>query len=423
MLSVLFYRFLLTLAAPFVLLRLWRAGMQDLPDRLGAGGQGIPAGAVIWLHAASNGELTAAQPLIEALLARDPRLRLVVTCNSATGKALAEGWGLPRLHARLAPLDYALAVRRFIGNWQPDALIVIENELWPNRIAAMHRLDRPVIVLSGRMSARSARVWRRLPGLARRVMAGLSHVAPQDSASGARFPALGLAEPALGPVLNLKQLGSADPADAGDIACLSQIFDRDKTVLAASTHEGEESVLLRGFADALHDQPDLRLILAPRHARRGPEVAQLISRARLGYATRSRGEVPGPDQPVYLADTMGEMGLWYGLAGLTFVGGSLMPKGGHTPFEPAAHDSALLHGPHLENFAEIYAALEAAGATRRIAGAEEFATAILTLTPEDRAAMTAAARSAIATLQRGAGLGPVIDRIATLTGNTALHHR
>ena len=151
-------------------------------------------------------------------------------------------------------------------------------------------------------------------------------------------------------VIALKAAAALRDAAPLDTTGFPAFADRASTVLAASTHEGEDEAIVQGFAAARATRPDLRLILAPRHPRRGPRIAALLERAGLAHATRSAGEVPGPDSAVYLADTMGEMALWYRLAGITFVGGSLVDAGGHTPFEPAGAGSAILHGPHVGNF-------------------------------------------------------------------------
>lgn len=417
------YRILLALAVPFFAFRLWREGGDAARQRLGGDSGGVRRGAVIWLHAASNGELTAARPLIGALLARDPRLTCLVTCNSATGLDLLHGWGVERLEARLAPLDYRIVLRRFIGGWQPDLLILIENELWPNRMTMMQALRRPVVVLSARMSARSAARWGRLPGLARTVMQAITWLSAQDSASAARFLSLGLPEERLGEALNLKTGAAPGDFDTRERDTLSTVLPRTRTVLAASTHEGEEAGLLRGFVDAQSRTPELRLILAPRHPRRGPEIAALVQRTRLPFATRSAGEKPGRDTVIYLADTLGEMPLWYELAGIVFVGGSLAPRGGHTPFEPAAHGCALLHGPHLENFAEIYAALEAAQASIRIDGASTFTRALLRLDPAVQKELASRAADVIDEHRNDAGLAPLLDKMAELTGDTDLRRK
>ncbi|MBN2906038.1 MAG: 3-deoxy-D-manno-octulosonic acid transferase [Rhodobacteraceae bacterium] len=416
------YRLLLTLAAPVFALRL-ALRRDEADERLGGNGPGaVRRGTVIWLHAASNGELTSARGLIQRILARLPQARMIVTCNTTTGRALVQGWGMDRVEVRLAPLDYRLTLRRFMGAWLPDALILIESELWPNRLAEMARMDRPVALLGARMSQRSAARWQRLPGLVRPALAAIGYLSAQDAASRARFVELGYDETRIGPVVDLKSgtspTGSADPAE---LARLAPLFPRASTLLAASTHEGEEAVILRGFAQARRTRPDLRLILAPRHPRRASEIAAAITRAGLTHATRSAGEGPDGATPVYLADTMGEMALWYDLAGLGFVGGSLVDRGGHTPYEPAAHGTAILHGPHVANFTDIYGALDAAGGARPVADAEALTQALLDLDAGAQARMSDIATRVIDRMRsHGAGLDPLLAALALLIGEPAL---
>ncbi len=418
------YRFILFLTAPFFALRLMlRDDARGRRERLGLDDHNATAtcGQIWWMHAASNGELTAARPLIQSALFRDPKLQIVLTCNSVTGRDLATRWGLERVQVRLAPLDYGWALRQFLGTWQPDALIIIENELWPNRIAALRRQGRPVIVLSARMSAKSARMWQRFPRLAARVFSAISLLSAQDSASESRFLDLGMPRDRVIDPMNLKS-HFPDDTSAGQAMRprLKRVLDRSLTVLAASTHAGEELPLLTGFAAARVQQPDLALILAPRHPRRRDEIETLLKRLRLPFVTRSRGQEPGADTAVYLADTLGEMPLWYSLAGITFVGGSLVDKGGHTPFEPASHGSALLHGPHLSNFSEIYAVLDREGGATLITGADEFAKALTTLTSKAQRDMAARATNVITGLQQGGGLDPVFEEMADILGNPRL---
>lgn len=359
-----------------------------LAERLGfgAGGQ-----AGLWLHGASNGELTSARWLLERIVAARPDLGIVVTSNSATARAMVAGWGLPGVAVRLAPFDTPGAVRRFRARWGVRALIVLENELWPERIAQMAEAG-PVLLLGARMSAGSARNWQRMaPGLMAGLLARLRLVSAQDAGSEARLLALGLPADRLGPRLMLK----AHAAAAGPVgAAFAPALPRDRILLAASTHEGEEAVVLEAFARA-RQQFGL-LILAPRHPRRSAEVAAVIAASGLAFATRSKGEVPGPQTAVYLADTLGEMAQWYGMAGATVVGGTFGPAGGHTPYEPAAQGSALLHGPSVANFAEVFAALDAAGAAVAVADAAGLARA---LTGLDAAAQARLARAATAALQ------------------------
>lgn len=365
------YRVLVSLAAPvfaaFLALRVPR-GREDLSalrDRLR--GPDVPEGAV-WLHGASNGELASARPLIDALLAADPNRRVLVTANTVTGRDLVAGWGLARVTAGIAPLDLRRPAARMAA--RAAALILLENEIWPNRIAAMQARGRPVLMVAARMSERSARAWGRLPGLIGPLLRDAALIAPQDAASGARLAALGAPEAATGPAVQLKSLWR--PSGRVPDAALRAAFPRGRTVLAASTHEGEERIALAAFARLHAADAGWRLVLAPRHPRRGDEIAALVYGAGLRLAVRSRGEAPD-GAAVYLADTMGEMELWYALAGAALVGGSLVAKGGHTPYEPAALGCAILHGPHVANFAGEYARLDASGAAQQVEDAEGLA--------------------------------------------------
>ncbi len=413
------YRFLLWLLLRPALairsrwVRLTRAGLPGatrerwLLDRPAAG----PAPR-LWLHAASNGELASARPLIRALLAADPALRLVVTCNTLSGRALVAGWAEPRVEARLAPHDLRPLVGRFLDIWHPAALVVVENELWPERLVTAAARGVPVLAVAARMSERSYRLWSRLPGIAAPVMEAIRWLAPQDDASRTRFATLGLPEDRIGPAMVLKS--AAAPAGAPPLP-----FPRGATLLAASTHEGEEAVVLAAFARARAARPDLHLhlILAPRHARRRDEVEAAIRAAGLGFSTRSRGAEPDPATPVYLADTLGEMDRWYAGAGITFVGGSLVARGGHTPFEPAAHGSAILTGPHVANAAPAYAALLSGGGAVQVTDAESLARAVLRLSdPEVGRAQAEAARRALAPFTADAAIAAFLAALVRETG-------
>lgn len=396
------YRGILRLAAPLVLLwLLWRwlrgrDGAGALAQRLGRG-PAEPEAVRLWLHGASNGELASARWLVAGLVARSDEIAVVVTTNTETGRDMVLGWGLPRVDAVLAPLDTAGPLRRFLNRWHPRALVMLENELWPNRIATAHEHGVTVLLFGARMSEKSAAVWHRLPGLAADVMGRIDWISAQDPASEARFRALSMPAERIGPVVNLKARPA--PAHATPETLLEDglrmAFHPTVTLLAASTHSGEDEVLLDAFAQAREAGDVERLILAPRHPRRAPEIAEAIRAAGLDFATRSAGEPPG-QAPVYLADTMGEMDLWYRLAGITFVGGSLVPAGGHTPFEPERYGSAILHGPEVANFAEPYGELDRAGGAMEVQDALSLARALGELAdPVRRARMAAIAREVL----------------------------
>lgn len=417
------YRLLMTILMGLLRLRSGvarLAGRADsaLAERLSAA-VSVPEGdgPLLWVHGASNGEMTAARPLLGALLDARP-VRLLITTNSLSARALVAGWGLPRTAVRLAPFDHPLIVGPFLRRARVAGLVILENELWPERILRARAAGLPVLVIGGRLSAGSAKNWARFPRLARRLTAAIDWLSPQDALSRDRFLALGLAPDRLGPILQLKALadGRATLVETG------LPFGRSDTILAASTHEGEEEIVLAAFAALRETRPAARLILAPRHPQRRDEVEALLAASGLTFATRSRGDRPGPDTAVYLADTLGEMARWYQAAGVTFVGGSLIDRGGHTPFEPAAFDSAILHGPHLANFAAPYAALDAEGGAIAVAGAPALAAALRGLAgdPAAQAALATRARTALQPFAAGdptAAFLAALDRLL----QTAVH--
>jgi 3-deoxy-D-manno-octulosonic-acid transferase len=372
------YRLLMALALPVMLLATltgrWPKGTWRARLGLAAVQQ-----ADWWVHGASLGELASARAVIAALAQDGGKVH--VTTNTATGLALVAGWGIAGVRAGFAPFDAGGAPGRVLRALKPRALIVVENEFWPARIAAASAQGVPVIYIGARLSERSARRWAIAGALMRRMLAQLTYLSAQDAASEARFLALGLPASVRGARLNLK---------AGVMAAAHgpSPLPRSRTLLAASTHDGEEDMILTAFM-ASRSRFD-HLILAPRHAIRGDAVARLIASHALPFARRSMGAMPEATHPVFLADTTGEMDLWYGAAGATIIGGSFADKGGHTPFEPAAYGSALIHGPSLHNFAEVFAKLDTAGACIATT-VPELAAALNTLTAERQSALAAAA--------------------------------
>ena len=350
---------------------------------------GPASGPRLWLHAASVGEVTSARWAVEALLAAKPGLQMLVTTNTATGRERVRSWALPGVTAALAPFDSAGAAARVLDLWEPRALIVVENELWPARLRACDNRGVPVLVIGARMSARSAARWRMLNGLARRTLACIVWLSAQDEASRDRFVALGLPRAAVGPIMALKSLGKTD---AG-VAPFAPIGARDTVLLAASTHDGEEALILEAFAQQTRFA---HLILAPRHPRRGDEVAALLAARGIIAARRSKGQTPAPGAAVYLADTLGEMALWYAMAGATVIGGTFARRGGHTPWEPARQGSAILHGPSVSNFAAPFAALDRSGGALCVADAAGLARALQSLDAPAQARMAAAASEMLA---------------------------
>ncbi len=330
-----------------------------LPEREGHGAA-RPAGRLIWLHAASVGESLSILPLIEALAERDAGLNILVTTGTVTSARLLPQ-RLPaaligRVTHRYAPLDVPAWVARFLEGWRPDAVAFVESELWPNTLAAIQARGMPLALLNGRISARTARRWGRwAPGFARELLGRFQLIMPRSAEDAARLLALGARE--LEPPGDLKLAAPPLPADEAALAALQAAIGGRPVLLAASTHPGEEAQILAA-AEALRDsRPDLLTIIAPRHPERG---------AALGpWPRRALGALPDAG-PVYLADTIGEMGLLYRVAHVAFIGGSLVPHGGQNPLEAARLGCPIVFGPDMQNFAEATAGLLAARGARQL---------------------------------------------------------
>jgi 3-deoxy-D-manno-octulosonic-acid transferase len=398
------YRVIMAVLLPVLLGQaLWRGeGLRDLAERLGF--LRPSAGPSLWVHGASNGELTSARWIIADLVAQQPGLQVLVTSNTRTARRMVLDWQMPGVTAALAPLDSAGAAGRVLRRWSPRGLISLEGEVWPARFVAAGALGVPVLMLGARMSARSARMWGRVPGLAARALRSVAHASAQDAGSQANLTALGLPQAALGPVMDLK----AQAVARMPMPDALPRSDRAGWLLAASTHEGEEEVVLDAFAAS----GLTHLILAPRHPRRAPAIAALLMARGIAFAQRSTGAEPG-GAAVFLADTLGEMDLWYARCGICLIGGTLADKGGHTPWEPARHGAALLHGPSLHNFARPFADLDAAGAALPVTAA----TLAQTLRRLDGATQDRMALVAVQFLQ---ALGDGTALIATIRRITAL---
>lgn len=398
------YRIISRLIEMILRLRVRIGGQDTLRQRLAL--ETPPPPADIWIHGASVGELTSARPIIQALAAD---FSVLVTANSRTGRDMVADWGLP---VRLAPLDVPGALGRFLGAVRPRLSLTIEAELWPLRSRMLADRGIPQAVIGARMSERSARRWAWMRGLISPVLGRIAALSAQDKDSEARLRQLGLPVLAVLPRFDLKLLAPAQVVPPAENPA------RDRTVLAASTHEGEDAAILDAWLAARATHPDLRLILAPRHPQRGADIAALIAARGMDVMRRSEGAAE--DAPVLLADTLGEMPRWYAKAGICFVGGSLTDIGGHTPWEPAAYCCAILHGPYVSNHAANYAALASAGAARQV-DTRTLGMELVRLI-EDPAAARLMGRSARQLLTDRAGNpSPLLNRLRDLA-KTGHHH-
>lgn len=413
-----------TFAAPALPLWLGRraARGKEFPARLGErrgiAGLKRPAGRLLWLHAASVGETQSVLPLIARLRETRPDLAVLLTTATVTAARLVgdrlgeraadpERTGLlpghPWLIHQFAPLDVPAWIAAFLDHWRPDAAGFVESELWPNALSALRSRAVPVALINARLSPRSFARWRLAPGLARRLLRSFALVLPQSAGDAERLARLGAT---VSPPGNLKLATPPLPADETERARLAALFAGDPAWVAASTHAGEEVQVLAAHRRALAAIPSLRLILAPRHPERGAEVAEAARAA--GFVASRRSAGADPDGPVWIADTLGELGLLYRLGLGAYVGGSLIPRGGQNPLEPARLGLPVAFGPDMGNFAEIAAMLRAAGAASEVGDAAGLAAWAVRLVREPawraeagRAAATAAAAHAM-----------VLDRMA-----------
>jgi len=365
-----------------------------LGERFGQEPQPRPAGRLLWLHAASVGETVSILPVLTALAARAPALTLLVTTGTVTSAELLAsrmGHQAGVLH-RFVPLDVPAWTRRFLDHWRPDAAAFVESELWPNLLDACRRRGIPLMLVNARLSARSFARWARLPDFARHVLGGFTLIQAQTEADAARLRSLGAASvTAPG---NLKFAAPELPADAATLADLRARLAGRPIWLAASTHPGEEAFVFAAHRALAASHPGLLTIVAPRHPERGARLA--AEAGDIALARRGAGEGP-PVEGIWLADTLGEMGLWYRLARIAFVGRSLLPPGGgQNPLEPARLGCAIAVGPHTANFLAPMRTLAETGAVQRVADAPALARWVdaMLRDPAARAAMGQAAAAA-----------------------------
>lgn len=327
----------------------------------------------LWLHAASNGELNSALPLLDQIRQDYSDFAMILTCNSLSGVELARKNGYV---AQLSPLDFRWSLQKFLKSKTISAYISVESEIWPNRVHLLHDKSIPCMLIGARLSPRSSQTWSRFSSIAKSTLARISYVSAQDSASKDRFLSLGLRSEAIGVTLNLKGLFQAKQP------VLSR-KPRASICLAASTHPKEDEIILEAYKSVRHNWPELRLIIAPRHPKRASDITIAIRAEGLGYYLRSEGHAfDASRKDVFLADTFGEMDKWYARSGICIIGGTFQDYRGHTPYEPTAYSCALIHGPHVDNFRSEFDALDASQASQNCKNAQSLSQAILFLKDE-----------------------------------------
>ena len=414
------YQGISRVAAPVIDMWLARRRSQGKEDaarfgeRLGRPGCARPDGRLVWAHAASVGESLAVLPLAERLAAQD--LKVLITSGTVTSARVLEKRLPAGMIHQYVPVDRPSAVRRFLDHWRPNMAIWVESELWPNLVLAAHARAIPMIMVNARMSERSARRWRRMPRLISPLLAAFDACLAQSEQDLNRLQALGATSVRLAG--NIKYDAAALPVDEIALNILRhEIRDRPHW-LAASTHPGDEAAAAQAHSFLADAIPGLLTLIAPRHPQRSSEIAELLRGRGHVVAIRSAGDAIDANTDIYVADTLGEMGLLYRLAGTVFIAGSLNSHGGHNPVEAALLENALLAGPDMRNFEDACESLEAAGAMGRIARADTLSDALQPLLSDPELRQKRAQAACATARSLGGASDQTLTEIMRLLGTT-----
>jgi len=350
--------------APALIKRRLKLGKEDparVSERRGMSRDIRPHGPLVWIHGASVGEVLAAAALIEKLRALN--IRILLTSGTVTSAAIvAKRFPADIIH-QYVPYDSPRYVARFLDHWRPSLALFIESDLWPNLIISSAARRLPMVLINGRMSHRSFPRWRRVAGTISALLGRFDICLAQSQLDAERFAALGSRNVIT--TGNLKLDVPAPPADHARLERLMAVTRGRPIIVAASTHPGEEDILIDVHRTLAGYFPSLLSVIVPRHPDRGEAIARAIAAAGLHAALRSHEDLPTAASDIYVADTMGELGLFYRLAPIVFMGGSLVPHGGQNPIEAIKLGASIVHGPHVFNFTDVYEALDGAGGARR----------------------------------------------------------
>ncbi len=363
------YRALLTAAAPLagvLLSHRLKHGKEDpgrLRERRGVTSVARPEGPLVWVHGASVGEIAAIIPLVERIVSKE--FNVLVTSGTVGSAKLCEQRLPAGVIHQFVPWDSPRFIARFLNHWKPDLALFTESDLWPNLIIMSSERQVPLILVNGRLSERSFNRWRHAPATIGAMLRRFDLCLAQSPAYATRYRDLGA--PRITTTGNLKLDVPEPPADPESLRALQSVIGGRTTIAAASTHAGEEMAVIEAHRRLRHTFPRLLTLIAPRHPDRGPGIVEIATASGLSASLRSRGRLPGAKDDIYVVDTLGELGLVYRLAPIVFVGGSLASHGGQNPVEAIKLGAAILHGPHVWNFAEIYQALDAAHGAEQVA--------------------------------------------------------
>jgi 3-deoxy-D-manno-octulosonic-acid transferase len=350
--------------APALIKRRLKQGKEDparVGERRGMSADVRPHGPLVWIHGASVGEVLAAAALIERLRALN--LRILLTSGTVTSAAIVAKRFPPDIIHQYVPYDSPRYVARFLDHWKPSLALFIESDLWPNLILSSAARRLPMVLINGRMSHRSFPRWRKITSTISALLGRFDVCLAQSHVDAERFAALGSRNVIT--TGNLKLDVPAPPGDAAKLERLMSVTRGRPIIVAASTHPGEEEILLEVHKTLAGFFPQLLTVIVPRHPDRGEAIARLITESGLHAGFRSHEELPTATNDIYVADTMGELGLFYRLAPIVFMGGSLVPHGGQNPIEAIKLGASIVHGPHVFNFTDVYQALDQAGGARQ----------------------------------------------------------
>jgi len=334
-----------------------------------------PTKQTIWCHAASVGEFNTLETLIPDIKETFRNYEILLTVSNIVAYEQAKIWTDEQIHLAIAPLDFYSVLKRFIKYWKPIALITMENEIFPNRIVLLKKAGCKIVWVNARISAKSMKFWENNSNLKNQVIKNINHVFAQDKTTHERFKKLGFEIQKLTQIENLKKFRAPQSVDEIHIKEINKSFAYEDTICIASSHPGEEVIILDAFKLALQKKSNLKMIMVPRHPKRMKEILNLIEEYQFKYSVRSQNESPCSDNQIYLADTIGELPLWYSSCSVTFVAGSLLPIGGHTPYEPTFYSSAIIHGPHFSNFEDAYYTLNKNKGALKVTNSEELSQA------------------------------------------------
>ena len=350
--------------APALIKRRLKQGKEDparIGERRGISKDPRPQGPLVWVHGASVGEVLAAAALVERLRALN--IRILLTSGTVTSAAIvAKRFPADIIH-QYVPYDSPRFVARFLDHWRPGLALFIESDLWPNLILSGASRRLPMVLINGRMSHRSFPRWRRASVTISALLSQFEVCLAQSSIDAERFSALGSRN--VMTTGNLKLDVQAPPADTAKLERMMAFTRGRPVIVAASTHPGEEEILVEVHKTLAGFFPLLLTVIVPRHPARGEAVARMIAASGLQVALRSREAEPTAANDIYVADTMGELGLFYRLAPIVFMGGSLVPHGGQNPIEAVKLGASIVHGPHVFNFSDVYEALDSAGGAKQ----------------------------------------------------------